>query len=192
MYASEDAIINEVLNDIKIECPKAYQWILSKIDDSTMNHVYYSSVRQAIKCAFDTGFLPESFDSRVARLNKAIDSVFKNEIVGVWKGGADGTNESITLTINADKTIKLVREWDDIDSEEVCQVFDSSLEKYIECKGMIVCDLWSGEQKATSIKISLFPNITHTKTMDGSMYWFSEGIKGFCMRVQFEYSSSKT
>lgn len=192
MYASEDTIISEVLNDIKIECPQAYDWLCSEIDDSAMNHVYYSSVLQSIKCAFDTGFLPESFESRVKKLNDAIESVYKKEVVGVWKGCADGTNESITLRIKSDKTIQLVREWDDVDSGEVRQVFESFPEKYNECKGMIVCDLWTGEQKVTSIKIALFPNITQTKTMDGSMFWFSEGVKGFCLRVQFEHSSSNT
>ncbi|TQV72920.1 hypothetical protein FLL45_15760 [Aliikangiella marina] len=186
MYPEEDAVINEVMLEIKAECPKAFDLINLDIENTKKNHEYYWSINRSLKWVAKEGMLIEKLNSSLERFDKALKIVFEKEIVGVWKGTADGTNETITLQINDDKTMRLVREWDDSDGEHEYQEYRSAPHAYRECNGLIVCDLWNG-QRVTNIRVALFPNITHTKTMDGSMFMFQDEVKSFCMRVEFEY-----
>ena len=191
MNSTEEKLIEDILLTIKNDSPVTYNIINLELQGLSKNHEYYWKLRQSVNWCFDNGEL-NKFASSVTKLNEVIEELNRKELIGVWIGTADGTNESITLKIKAGRTIQLVREWVESDGKKEYQLFESFTESYSECKGMIVCDLWFGEQRVTSIKLALYPNITHEKTMDGSMLWFSEGIKGFCLRVQFEYSRSDT
>jgi|GEM_PF-2882565 len=186
MYPEEDAVINEVMLEIKEESPKAFDLINLDIENSKKNREYYWSINRSVKWVAKEGMLSGKLNSSLDRFNKAIESVFNKELIGIWKGTADSTNESITLQIHPDKTMRLVREWDDSDREHEYQEYKSDPGSYNECNGLIVCDLWN-EQRVTKIKVALNPNITRSKTMDGSMFMFQNEIKNFCMRVEFEY-----
>ena len=186
MYPKEDTEINEVMLEIKAECPKAFDLVNLDLVNAKKNHEYYSSINRSLKWVAKEGMLTEKLNSSLERFYTAIKSVFEKEVVGAWTGTADGTNEIITLQINDDKTMSLVREWDDSDGEHEYQEYKSSPDAYMECNGLIVCDLWN-EQRVTNIRVALYPNITHAKTMDGSMFMFQNEIKNFCMRVEFEY-----
>jgi len=187
MYPEEDAVINEVMLEIKEESPKAFDLIKLDIENSKKNHEYYWSINRSVTWVANEGMLSGKLNSSLERFNKAIESVFNQELFGIWKGTADGTNENITLQINPDKTMRLVREWDDSDGEHEYQEYKSDPDSYNECNGLIVCDLWNA-QRVTNIRVALYPNITHAKTMDGNMFMFQQEIKTFCMRVDFEYS----
>jgi hypothetical protein len=185
MHSVEDKVITRLLANIKAACPQAYDFIGFEITNLKKDHQYYWRIHNSVKCAFESQLLPQTFKALVTELNQAIAIINKRELIGFWKGKADGTEEDITFQIREDATTSIIREWEDEDGE-IKQVYDSFSDKYLECSDLIVCDLWN-KQRITNIKMAVHPIITHTKTMMGTMYMFQERTMMFCMRVQLEY-----
>nr|WP_086938930.1 hypothetical protein [Thaumasiovibrio occultus] len=171
MQQINTVLFEHLLNQIAQEHPEASEFILRDINEyETTHHFYYINYINIMTIAVEAGLLPEQYSDAIDALKVERQKVISNALVGAWVG-FEGSNTELILEIFAPDNITLIRTLPSEDGEDELQYYTSQGHELVETEGLVIANVFFGENRATTIRLVLYPSVGHDITFTGSLYF---------------------